>query len=104
MLVGTENKAFDNPQRMRKTPSAGFGIKYLIKTLEIVQTEIRSAEYLKRSPYRMKDKAFGIMDWCVEKNFCKRREHFKSSFSSRKRPSVYYEITEYGRELLEMIR
>lgn len=81
----------------------GIGINYLVEFLQFLRIEERASEVYKKSPYKFKSATLAIIKWCVDKNLITRREEYKSKFKSRKRPMVFYHITDNGRKLLELI-
>ena len=88
----------------RHSPKNGIGINYLVEFLQFLQIEERASEVYKKSPYRFKAATLEIIKWCLDRNIISRREEYKSKFKSRKRPMVFYHITDNGRELLRLIR
>lgn len=109
-LVGTERQGHLAPiinvgenTPHRNTPKQSIGIKYLVDFLVVAQTERRSTEFYRKSPYSYKKATLNLIRFCMDHKLIVRREQYKSSFSSAKVPKVYYHITDNGRELLRLI-
>lgn len=109
MLVGLQDSARatkinGGASKPRQTFDAGFGINYLKETLYVLQTEMRWSDFERKSPYRMKKMTLDMIKWCISRDLISRREEYRSSFKSRKKPQVFYKITDNGRKLLELIQ
>ena len=87
----------------RKVMLGGMGVNYLIEFLQFLQLEHRAAQVYRGSPYELKSATLKLIKWSLERGFISRREQYKSKFRNRKRPMVFYRITDSGRELLRMI-
>lgn len=98
MLVGLPARRVG--YRSKQFPKRGVGILYLQKMLELVRSEKQLTQIFASSPYRFKKSTLECLRWCVEKNLVERRERW---VRKNKRPHVYYEITDNGRKLLELI-
>lgn len=106
MLVGLSDEAQLATACKRNYPKQGIGIDYLVKLLELVRCEQQSGEVVARSPYRFRKATYDVLRWCVEKNLIVRREdfgNFKFKSQKRKRPFVFYVITDNGRKILELV-
>ena len=109
MLVETERKGRATElkggvSKPRHSIKNGQGMNYLVEFLQFLQIEERASEVYKKSPYKFKAATLEMIKWCLERNIISRREKFRSKFKSRKRPMVFYHITDNGRELLRLIR
>ena len=112
LLVETENKAngyrqFKRPQ-VRKKKLGGITINYLVKFLELLQSEKRAADVYRLSPYKFKHSTLETIKWCLEKKLILKNSDYRKNGSERAKPlinpKVSYKITEDGRELLRIIR
>ena len=92
-----------HPQ-VRRKQLGGFSINYLIEFLQLLQLEERAAEVYRLSPYRFKCATLSLLQWCIDRDLISKRVQYKSSFKNRRKPKVFYKITDKGRELLRMIR
>ena len=101
---GRATKLKGGVSKPRHSPKNGMGLNYLIEFLQFLQIEERASEVYKKSPYRFKAATLECIKWCLDRDIISRREEFKSKFKSRKRPMVFYHITEKGRELLRIIK
>ena len=109
MLVETERQGLATKikggvSKPRHSVKSGMGLNYLVEFLQFVQIEERASEVYKKSPYKFKAATLEIIRWCLERKIISRREEYKSKFKSRKRPMVFYHITDNGRELLRLIK
>ena len=89
-------------------PIQGIGLNYLIEFLQFLQLEHQSNQVYRASPYKLKAATLRLIRFCLVKNLISKREEFgkvKSKFKSKqkKRPNIFYLITEDGRTLLRLI-
>ena len=108
-LVGSERQGLATKikggvSKPRHSHKNGIGLNYLIDFLQFIQIEERANEVYKKSPYKFKAATIEMIRWCLERGVISKREEYKSKFKSRKRPMVFYHITDDGRELLRLIR